>query len=79
MENEEVYEKLKAIITKYISAWAWHLIAVLFLVGAIILFALRKGIYTLILIGVLFVAEFIAYARKRELEVLDKEPTEMEK
>lgn len=58
-------------LTKFISAWNWHIIALLFLVASLILFALPSSIKTIVLLIsfliVFFVCEIIAYLRREQM------------
>lgn len=53
---------------QYISAWLWHLMAIIFLTSSIICLAIRANIYFIGLMGVFIFSEFIAWKRKREFE-----------
>lgn len=59
------------ILIKFISAWNWHLIAMMFLIGAIIVITLPVSIKTIIIsiafLIVFFFSEVIAYLRQREV------------
>jgi len=61
------------LITTYVGAWAWHIIAVIFLHGLILMLVLNKFMWTLGFAGVIFFAEFMAWLRKREVEDMENE------
>lgn len=63
LENQEV-----RIITRYISAWMWHLMAIIFLCTSIILLVSQKYPFAWGIIGVFTVCEFMAWKRKKEVE-----------
>ena len=65
------------ITLKYISTWMWHIIALMFLISDLIVFALPRTLITqsiYVALFLLFVAsEFMALKRKRELEKLNED------
>lgn len=54
------------LIIKYINAWAWHMIAVIFLGYAIISSMLGKYIFTLSCAIIMGIAEYIAVNRQQD-------------
>lgn len=60
------------LITNYISAWGWQIIALMFLLTALIMFALPRTLTTSALYVatiLLFIGcEFISIKRKREVQ-----------
>jgi len=65
MENE-------TIITQYISAWNWHLLAMLFLVGSFIIIVVSREFIGLVFYVVLMISfiicEAFAYHRRRKID-----------
>lgn len=66
MELEEI-----SILTKFISAWFWHLTAMLFLVGIFIMAALPQNTVTLlssiVFLAVFLFTETMAFRRKNDI------------
>ena len=62
MEKEEVF-----IITSYIGAWAWHIIALVLITGGIICLAIGKSEYAIVLFGLGGLSEVMSYKRKKEV------------
>lgn len=64
-------EKETWILTKFISAWGWQVISMIFLVGTIIIFGSEKILYRQVFITSFFilfaVAQFVSLKRKREV------------
>ena len=56
------------ILTKYIAAWSWHIIAMIFLVGTLVAAMLNKMPYLIGLAIIVGVAEYMALKRKGEIE-----------
>ncbi len=70
------------IILQYISVWSWHIIGIIFFVGGFNLVFSGEGIgnnvmFTVFLIMFVF-CEWIAFGRKRKLEMEDEEHPEEE-
>jgi len=59
------------IIMQYISIWNWHIIAVLFLIGALIVITIRvnltTGIVFFIFLSAFGISEFFSYTRRKKL------------
>lgn len=55
------------IITIYIASWMWHLIAVMFLIGTIFMLVIDQFVFMLGFAGVIFVCEFMAWKRQKEI------------
>lgn len=61
------------VLSSVIAVWGWHIIAWIFLVNAIVLFALKEPIYTSIF-GLLFViCEYVALNKKRRIQNANEE------
>lgn len=54
------------LLIDYVAVWGWHLVAVIFFIGAIILMSL-KDYFSIILFAGFLVAEIISYKRKHDL------------
>jgi len=63
----------ETIITRFISAWAWHILGIMFLNTAIIMLAIGRPLWALSSFGVLMFCEVVAYKRKREVEEFEDE------
>jgi len=61
------------LITRYIAAWSWHIIAMIFLLGFIIALMLSQIFWAIGLVGVLIVCEFFAWTRQKEIVELENE------
>lgn len=64
MVNEEI-------IPKFISAWNWQLMAIIFLVGSLIVFSMPRTLFSLV-VGIAFffifiICESITIKRRREV------------
>ena len=62
----------ETLITRYIAAWMWHLIAVLFLLRTISFLILDMYIWMIGMAGVVLFAEFMSWKRKHEVEEMEK-------
>lgn len=55
------------IVTSYVGAWMWHIIAVIFLSQAAVLLALTKAIWAIVFFVVAGFAEYMAWKRQKQL------------
>lgn len=55
------------LITRYISSWGWHLIAVMFLIQVVNFLLIDRYVWAISMGGVMFIAELMAMVRKREV------------
>jgi len=64
-------EKLN-LLTTYIATWAWQLIAIIFLVTALIIFALPRSLISESLYVACFIifiiCEFVSFKKQKELK-----------
>jgi len=60
-------------ITRYVSAWMWHLIGIMFFIQTINLIISKNIMWMLGTGGVVIFCEVMAYLRKQELETLANE------
>jgi len=64
---EEIINKL----TNYIAAWGWHLTAMMFLIGCMIMIALpanlSTAVFSISFLIMFFACEFMALKRKMEV------------
>lgn len=65
------------IILQYISVWSWHIISVIFLVGAfVIVFSgtdMGNNVMFIVFLVMWVLCETIAFSRKKKLEAIDAE------
>jgi len=61
------------IITLYIAAWAWQIISFMFLINAIILIALPRTNFTIIVTTAFFIlfagTQYISHKRRKEVQM----------
>ena len=55
------------IITRVISAWGWHIIAIMFFLKTISFFVVREPYYMLAMLLVFMFCEYIAFKRRQEV------------
>lgn len=71
------------IILQYISVWNWHIISIIFLVGAInIVFSgddMGNNVMFIVFLVMWLLCEAIAFSRKKKLETEENEETTQEK
>lgn len=61
------------VLTRFISAWSWHLIAVMFFLKSISFLIVHRYEWMVGMLGVFVVAEIIALRRKGDVERGEKE------
>jgi ribosomal protein S19 len=65
----------ESIIIRYISAWNWHLLGIIFLVGSLIVISTARDFINLVIYAALMIGfilcEFIAYQRREKIEKED--------
>ena len=63
-------ENLK-LLTRYIAAWSWQILAMIFLVSCMILLSLPRNILTVVfsisLLGLFICCQYMSVKRKREV------------
>lgn len=60
-------DKSIEIITTYIAAWMWHLIAIMHLLKAISFLIVHRYVWMFGMVGVVIVCEIVAMTRKKEV------------
>ena len=70
LELEEI-DKAR-IITTYISAWAWHIIALLFFLKMLDFLMIHNYVWMFGFAGIFFFAEVMAWSRKINVEKMVK-------
>lgn len=69
---KEDNEIIVQILTRYIAAWMWHLIGVIFLAVAIIAVMHNAFIYVIITFILIVLAEFMAWSKQNTISELRK-------
>jgi len=67
----------ETIITQFISAWNWHILAMIFLTGSFIIISISREFINLIFYVVLIIAfmisESMAYHRRRKIDEMEED------
>lgn len=56
------------ILTRYIAAWGWHIIGIMFFIQAVTFLIENNYIWMIGFVGVTIFSEIFAYIRKSEVE-----------